>query len=357
MYAAGSVRTVTTAGTGFPGPPPIHGIAWPVIGVTDLERSLDFYCGVLGCRAAVDQPGDENERSRSADHRSGGADDRSHGADHRSQGADHRSGGAGDVRRRSSHPERVLLEAGGRALMLELVPNPEPHEWVNDDLQRGLRHVAFKVDDLEHWAGRVRAAGATFTMEPRDAFGGVRIAFFLDPDGAHLELVQGCVGYTRVVSPDLVARERTLPAPSTPRLDHVALSVADLSTTLLFYRRGAGAEIIGELAAGDDPRGFRITYLQAGPAVLEIFSFDLPLRPNPWHPGWPTAGLLRVALAFDDAERAAAALLDAGGSRPAAEGPEACPGPGRLRDPDVVLDPDGTPLELAGVGAGRSHTL
>src|ERR1035437_9085282 len=29
-----------------------HGSAWPVLGVTSLERSLDFYCGVLGCRLA-----------------------------------------------------------------------------------------------------------------------------------------------------------------------------------------------------------------------------------------------------------------------------------------------------------------
>jgi catechol 2,3-dioxygenase-like lactoylglutathione lyase family enzyme len=289
------VPIATTGDTGSAGPHPTGGIAWPVLGITDRERSLDFYCGVLGLQIAGNQP--------------------------------QQSGG----------PGRTLLSAGGRALMLEAIADPEPSEWVDDDLQRGMRHVGFKVDDIEPWADRVRAAGAPFTMEPRDAFGDVRIAFFLDPDGAHLELVQGNVGYTHPGSPELVARERALPAPATPRFDHVALSVADLPRTLACYRRGAGAALIGELYAADDPRGFRITYLQAGPAILELFSFDRPLRPNPWRPGRVTPGLLRIGLSSDDPARAAAMLLEAGGSHPAAGGPDA----------DVVLDPDGTPLEIA----------
>jgi len=268
-----------------------------VLGITDLERSLDLYCGVLGLTVAGRQPGGPDRRSR------------------------------------------TLLAAGGRSLVLELVTNPEPGGWVNDDLQCGIRHVAFKVDGVDRWAGRVRAAGMPFTMEPRDAFGEVRIAFFLDPDGAHLELVQGNVRYTDPGSPELVAAERAAAVPSLPRLDHVAVTVADPARTIDFYRRGAGAEVIGELRGGDDPRGFRITYLALprGPGILEVFSFDVPLRPNPWQAGRSAPGLDRIGLCSADPATAAATLIAAGGS---ATEP-------RARGGTVVLDPDGTPLELA----------
>jgi catechol 2,3-dioxygenase-like lactoylglutathione lyase family enzyme len=260
----------------------IHGSAWPVLGVASLERSLDFYCGVLGCQEA----GTEARRG----------------------------GGRG----------HALLTSEGRPLMLELVPHPEPTAWLPDDLQRGIRHVAFKVDDVDRWAARVKAAGAPFTMEPRDATGGVRIAFFLDPDGAHIELVQGNVRYSHPWSEELIAAERATPAPASPRLDHVAISVAGLERTLAFYRRRAGAEVIGQLRVGEDARGFLITYLRLGtrPAILEVFSFDIAMLPNPWQPRRKPAGLLRIALS-------AGSPVDAAGP-----------------DGDVVLDPDGTPLEI-----------
>jgi catechol 2,3-dioxygenase-like lactoylglutathione lyase family enzyme len=283
-----------------------HGSAWPVLGVTSLERSLDFYCGVLGCRVA--------------------------GAE-----APHGSGEG-----------RTLLTSEGRPLMLELVARPEPSAWAKDDLQCGIRHLAFKVDDVDRWAARVKDAGAPFTMEPRDATGGVRIAFFLDPDGSQLELVQGNVRYSHPWSEELIAAERATPAPPSPRLDHVALSVADLERTLAFYRRGTGAEVIGQLRIGDDPRGFLITYMRlgTGPAILEIFSFDVPMLPNPWQPHRTPAGLLRVALSAGDPAVGVRSLLAAGGSLPERGRP----------DGEVVLDPDGTPLEIAaGAGPERSR--
>jgi hypothetical protein len=38
--------------------------------------------------------------------------------------------------------------------------------------------------------------------------------------------------------------------------------------------------VIGQLRHYGDPRGFLMTYLQAGQAVLEVFSFDVPIVPN-----------------------------------------------------------------------------
>jgi hypothetical protein len=39
--------------------------------------------------------------------------------------------------------------------------------------------------------------------------------------------------------------------------------------------------VCGEIRHHGDPRGFLMTYLRAGPAVLEVFSFDVPVRPRP----------------------------------------------------------------------------
>jgi len=38
--------------------------------------------------------------------------------------------------------------------------------------------------------------------------------------------------------------------------------------------------VIGDIRHHGDPRGFLMTYLQAGQAVLEVFSFDVPIVPN-----------------------------------------------------------------------------
>ena len=221
--------------------------------------------------------------------------------------------------------------------MLEELPHPAPSAWVNDDLQLGMRHIGFKVDDVDRWAERIRGAGAVFTREPFDAFGDVRIAFFLDPDGAHLELVQGVVHYTDLGSPSLAEAEAAVPAPRRPRFDHVALSVGDLASTLNLHRCALGFEVIGQLAQPDDPRGFVITYVMAGEAILELFSYGLPMRPNPWRPTSEAAGLLRAGLGTTDPVGALRALETGGALAVSGHWP-----PGH----SVVTDADGTPYEV-----------
>ncbi len=272
----------------------------PVLGVTDLDRSLDLYCGVLGLRQAAAERGDD---------------------------------GAG---------ERRVLWSHGRQVVLEVVADPGDRGWLQDDLQVGMRHVAFRVDDVDRWAGRVRQAGMRFTMEPREAMGRVRICFFLDPDGAQVELVQRHVRYSRPGSGALIRAERAEPVPAAPRFDHVAVSVADRERSLAFYGQGVGAELIGELDAPDDPRGFRIAYLQVGNAVLEVFSYSLPMLPGAHRPGRPGAGLGRIAVQPGETpETVLEALLRAGAL------PVETPGDA---GPRTVLDPDGTPLEVRALG-------
>ena len=63
---------------------------------------------------------------------------------------------------------------------------------------RGLRHIAFRVDDIEGLAARLRAAGVTLFSDPvrvpagvvKFAAGDKTLLYFLDPDGVLLELAE-----------------------------------------------------------------------------------------------------------------------------------------------------------------------
>jgi catechol 2,3-dioxygenase-like lactoylglutathione lyase family enzyme len=59
------------------------------------------------------------------------------------------------------------------------------------DTVGGFKHLALQTSEVDAVAARLKAAGVTFTVEPMDAAGGVRLAFFRDPDGNLLELVSG----------------------------------------------------------------------------------------------------------------------------------------------------------------------
>ena len=277
----------------------VNGLHFGVVGVADTERALDFYRGVLDFELL--------ERRRGM----------------------------------NGQGERCLLASGNRLLALQELPGEAAEStWARDDLQVGMRHIGLKVDDVDRWAERVREAGALFTIEPEDAFGGVRLCFFLDPDGTHLEFIQGNVNYTTVGSPALVERERTVPVPTSPRFDHVAISVGDLDTALAFYADQLGFPILGRLREDNPEQGFTITYLQAGPGILEIFSFSEPVLANAFNPSAPAPGLLYLGLGADDVTAAVAQLEAAGATLVRAAGD-----PGT--DGALVTDADGTPLEIS----------
>lgn len=147
----------------------------------------------------------------------------------------------------------------------------------DDDLVEGVRHVGFKVHDVDATAERLAGHGVEFTIGPLTAVGDVRLAFFHDPDGTLLEIVSGALQYHETPSPELAAEEAaSLPAAGDPaRFDHVAVTVGDVDAAVA----EVGLPVIGRLYHRDE-RGFTITYLQAGDAVLELFSFDVPTRPG-----------------------------------------------------------------------------
>ena len=168
--------------------------------------------------------------------------------------------------------EHAVLDLVTATLELRAVPAADS-TWVADDLQRGFRHVGFKVDHVDPRADVLKAAGVPFHLDPLNAEGGVRICFFYDPDGTLLELVEGDLQYAQVLDADGVAAERALGVPDRPRFDHVAVTVGDRAATDAFYRP-LGFSFIGTIEQPSDPRGFSIGYLKSGDTVLEVFTYE-----------------------------------------------------------------------------------
>ncbi|WP_078857258.1 VOC family protein [Streptomyces sp. NBRC 109706] len=237
------------------------GMAYVEIGVSDAERSLDFYRGLLGLRPATSPP-------------------------------------------EPTAPGVHWLTADGA--LVKLVEKPEGGTlggWIGDDLQRGMRHFGMKVGDVFRQAERLRSAGVPFTVEPTAAVGDVNLAFFTDPDGTLLEIIDGHLTYHEVTTPELADRERRLAearaAEAGPVFDHVAITVADLDATLAYYRDQLGYRVIGRLVHDQDPRGFVIDYLQAGDAVLEVFTFDAATTQPAPDPARDSLGLRAIGLSAE----------------------------------------------------------
>jgi catechol 2,3-dioxygenase-like lactoylglutathione lyase family enzyme len=277
----------------------VSGIRYVEIGASDLARSLGFYQDLLGFR-----PAREVAWSRG----------------------------------QAAH----WLEAGPALVKLVDLGAGDLGGWDYDnDLQRGIRHVGWKVGDVDLQAERLRDAGVEFTVEPTDAVGDVRLAFFRDPDGALLEIIDGHLHYHTTYSAELAERERAAaaqrPRTAGPAFDHVAVTVEDLDTTLAFYRDALGYELIGQLDHGG-PQGFLITYLQAGGVVLEVFTFTAPKIPNPWTPDEPRLGLRHIGIGAADPDQAVRQLAAAGADQL----------PGDVGDGDgggrLFTDRDGIPL-------------
>lgn len=224
----------------------------------------------------------------------------------------------------------ALLTAGPAVLRLREAPGAADTEWVPDDLQKGFRHIGFAVSDIDARAAALHAHGARFRTEPKDAYGGVRIAFFYDPDGVLLEFVQGQLSYDRIHDQRLVDAARPAGPPAAPVFDHVAVTVDDLDTTVKTYADGLGFGVAGQLIRDDDPRGFVITYLHAGRTTLEVFTYDEAKQDSPWSADKYTAGFRDVV--FTGEVDAIVRRLEQAGAR-------------RVADEAALLaDRDGFPL-------------
>ena len=72
--------------------------------------------------------------------------------------------------------------------VIELFIRPDAPARVTDPEAMGLRHLAFRVEDIEPAVAWLNSLG--IEMEPirEDIFNGGRFTFFKDPDGLPLEL-------------------------------------------------------------------------------------------------------------------------------------------------------------------------
>lgn len=81
----------------------------------------------------------------------------------------------------------LRLEGGGQ---IELFSFPEPPERPSRPEACGLRHLAFRVTDLDAAVGDLTAKGVTVEPVRIDENTGARFTFFADPDGLPLELYE-----------------------------------------------------------------------------------------------------------------------------------------------------------------------
>ncbi len=149
----------------------IRGIDHLNIVVSDLDRSVRFYTETLGFRqtAEVELEGEWIGRIV----------------------------GLAGVRARA-----VFIEAPGGGPRIELlqyfVPVGQALPAASQANTAGLRHLAFRVDDIAAMAARLRAAGVTLFSDPvrvpsgvvKFAAGEKTLVYFLDPDGVILELAE-----------------------------------------------------------------------------------------------------------------------------------------------------------------------
>lgn len=120
-----------------------------MVRVTDIDQSLDFYCGKLGM---VETRRIENEKGRftliflAAD-------------------------------------EDAARANESQAPLLELTYNWDPEEYKGG---RNFGHLAYRVDNIYETCDRLQKAGVTINRPPRDGY----MAFIRSPDNISIELLQ-----------------------------------------------------------------------------------------------------------------------------------------------------------------------
>ncbi|MCS3444182.1 catechol 2,3-dioxygenase-like lactoylglutathione lyase family enzyme [Microbacterium phyllosphaerae] len=218
-------------------------------------------------------------------------------------------------------PEAVVLDVVTALLELRLDRTAADTSWTESERTRGFRHIGFKVADVDEMVRRLHAGGVTFRSRAQEVTSaGVRIAFFFDPDGTLLEVVERHLAYVVVHDQSAVALERLMPVPERPRFDHIGHTVSDTARSVALYRDLDFAHL-GSVPL-DDADGFRIDFLRSGETVLELFSYHSPTYRPVRHE--ITRGFTAAEIDGQCDDFPSVAALET--------------------DRQVVLDPDGLPL-------------
>ncbi|MBS7700756.1 MULTISPECIES: VOC family protein [unclassified Chelatococcus] len=187
--------------------------------VRDLQKSLDFYQGLLGARI---------------------------------------------VYKGFIPPSKTdviyLLIAGG---LIELLHPAEP----GPDTKFGITHIAFMSNDLDADYERLTGLGYVGHVAPKVAGSGVgRLAFLGDPNGARVELIQRDVPMRDDPPQHAVIRA----------FDHYSLLANDLDGALKLYRDAMGMKVLKEMTVPHPTNPLSIVYLNWDYDVLELLH-----RPSP----------------------------------------------------------------------------
>lgn len=126
---------------------PLLGIHHVALIASDYERSKRFYVELLGCKVIA-----ENFREQ-----------------------------------RKSYKLDLVLPDGSQ---LELFSFPESPPRPSRPEACGLRHLAFRVENVDAWKMYLQANGVAVEDMRVDEFTGHRFVFFADPDGLPIELYE-----------------------------------------------------------------------------------------------------------------------------------------------------------------------
>ena len=187
--------------------------------VKDLQKSLDFYQGVLGARIVY----------------------------------------KGFIPPTKTDVIYLLISGG----LIELLAPAEPRP----DTQFGITHIAFMSNDLDADYARLTGLGYAGLVAPKVAGSGVgRLAFLSDPNGARIELIQR----------DVAMRDDPPQHEIIRSFDHYSVLANDLGGALQLYRDAMGMSVFKEMTVPHATNALSIVYLKWDYDVLELLH-----RPSP----------------------------------------------------------------------------
>lgn len=94
-----------------------------------------------------------------------------------------------EIFREERNSYKLDLKVAG-VYQIELFSFPNPPERVNSPEARGLRHLAFEVDDVEKTAAELNEKGIETEPVRIDEIIGKKFTFFKDPDNLPLEVYE-----------------------------------------------------------------------------------------------------------------------------------------------------------------------
>jgi catechol 2,3-dioxygenase-like lactoylglutathione lyase family enzyme len=188
----------------------------------------------------------------------------------------------------------------------------------------GYVHVAFIVDDVDAAYNSLSAAGYKFLVLPKVAGSGRgRLAFFSDPNGVKLEIIQ---------------REDTFRIPKFQgkqihSFDHISLVADNLVDAEKLYVDFMGMKVLKKMRI--DARDLDMVYLSHGDDVIELLHRSAPQN---------TEDLIgHLAFRVESVDRTAEKLSKAGVTIEPGSPKNAGTGIGRVC---VFRDPEGNKIEL-----------